>query len=127
MSKTKILLVDDEMEYVLTLAERLGLRGFEVEVASSGEEALQKLNGAPFQVAVLDYAMPKMNGIETLKLLQQRDPQLRFVLLTGQATIKAATEATRLGAVEILEKPTDLVTLVELLHAASAPAAESAR
>ena len=115
-----VLLVDDEREYIRTLAERLRLRGFAVEVAYSGQEAMRKVSTVPTRVAVLDYAMPGMDGIETLKLLRRCQPELRFLLLTGQATIKAATEAARLGAVDILEKPTDMATLVERLRTAGA-------
>jgi len=108
-----VLLVDDEEEYIKTLAERLQARGLKVEVAINGMEALEKVKTTTFQSVVLDYAMPGMDGIETLKALKAVDPKLTFILLTGKATIKAAIEASRLGAVDVLEKPTDIETLLE--------------
>jgi len=64
--------------------------------------------------------MPGMDGIETLKAVRKHNPQIQVMLLTGQATIKAAVEATRLGAVDVLEKPTDVETLLEKIREARA-------
>jgi two-component system response regulator RegA len=117
----KILLVDDDIDFVETLARRLTSRGLHVEVASSGEEAVEKARKTVFHVVILDLAMPGgMNGIETLKVLQRNCPGIQIMLLTGQATIQAAVEATRLGAVDVLEKPTDAETLFEKISAARA-------
>ena len=64
--------------------------------------------------------MPGMDGIETLKALRSNIPDIQVMLLTGQATIKSAVEANRLGAVDILEKPTDIATLMEKIREARA-------
>jgi DNA-binding NtrC family response regulator len=114
----KILLVDDDVDFLETLATRLRKRGLFVETASSGEESLEKAKKTVFHVVIVDLAMPGMDGIETLKELQKRCPGIQVMLLTGQATIQAAVEATRLGAVDVLEKPTDAVTLFEKISAA---------
>ncbi|MCP4599339.1 MAG: response regulator [Proteobacteria bacterium] len=114
----KILLVDDDVDFLETLAKRLQRRGLYVETATSGEESLEKVRKTVFHVVILDLSMPGMDGIETLKLLQKRRPGIQVILLTGQATIKAAVEATRLGAVDVLEKPTDAITLIEKIRAA---------
>lgn len=115
----RILLVDDDKDFVETLARRLGTRGLYVEVATSGEEGIEKARKTEFHVVILDLSMPGgMDGIETLKVLQRNCPGIQIMLLTGQATIQAAVEATRLGAVDILEKPTDAVTLMEKISAA---------
>jgi DNA-binding NtrC family response regulator len=116
----RILLVDDDVDFGETLAARLKRRGLFVEVATSGEESIEKARKTVFHVVILDLAMPGMDGIETLKVLQKRCPGIQVMLLTGQATIHAAVEATRLGAIDVLEKPTDAETLIEKIHAARA-------
>ena len=116
----KILLVDDDVDFVETLAARLRRRGLYVEVATGGEESIEMARKTVFHVVILDLAMPGMDGIETLKTLLKRCPGIQVILLTGQATIQAAVEATRLGAMDVLEKPTDAETLLEKIHAARA-------
>lgn len=116
----KVLLVDDEVEFVETLAERLRARGLQVEVATSGAEGVEKAKKTVFQAVVLDLAMPGMDGIETLKALREQIPDIQVMLLTGQATIKGAVEANRLGAVDVLEKPIDIGTLLEKIREARA-------
>jgi len=120
MQADHVLVVDDEVEYVDALAERLRARGLKVETAFNGEEALEKAKAAEFHAIVLDFAMPGMNGVETLKALRKHRPLVQVMLLTGQATIQAAVEATRLGAVDVLEKPTDIDTLMEKIRMARA-------
>lgn len=120
MSIDRVLLIDDEVEFVDTLAERLRARGLEVEVAYSGMDGVRKSQETKFDAVVLDFAMPGMDGIATLKALLAGTPDLQVMLLTGQATIRAAVEAARLGAVDILEKPTDITTLMEKIREARA-------
>ena len=116
----RILLIDDDIDFGNTLAARLKRRGLEVSVAHSGPEGIDMALETEFHVVILDLAMPEMDGIDTLKELQKRCPGIQVMLLTGQATIQAAVEATRLGAVDVLEKPTDAETLMEKIHAARA-------
>jgi len=118
MSTDRVLLIDDEVEFVEILAERLRTRGLEVEVAYSGMEGVKKSEVTKFDAVVLDFAMPGMDGIATLKALLAGTPDLQVMLLTGQATIKTGVEAARLGAVDILEKPMDITTLIEKIHEA---------
>lgn len=118
MSTDRVLLIDDEEEFVAVLAERLRARGLEVEVAYSGMDGLKKSQVTKFDAVVLDFAMPGMDGLATLKALMAGTPDLQVLLLTGQATIKTAVEATRLGAVDILEKPLDITTLMEKIREA---------
>ena len=120
METERVLLVDDEVEFVETLAERLRARGLDVAVATTGQEGVEKARQTAFHAVVLDFAMPGMDGIETLKALREDNPDVQVMLLTGQATIKAAVEATRLGAVDVLEKPTDIATLLEKIREARA-------
>ena len=114
----RVLLIDDEVEFVDVLAERLRARGLEVEVAYSGMEGVKKSQITKFDAVLLDFAMPGMDGVTTLKALLAGTPDLQVILLTGQATIKTAVEATRLGAVDILEKPLDIATLIEKIREA---------
>jgi DNA-binding NtrC family response regulator len=120
METEKVLLVDDEVEFAAALAERLRTRGLEVEIANSGEEAVRKAKARPPDAVVLDLAMPGMDGLETLKALLAANAELQVMLLTGQATIKTALAAARLGAVDVLEKPTDITTLLEKIREARA-------
>jgi DNA-binding NtrC family response regulator len=120
MSTDRVLLIDDEVEFVEILAERLRARGLEVEVAYSGMDGVKKSQVTKFDAVVLDFAMPGMDGIATLKALLAGTPDLQVMLLTGQATIKTAVDATRLGAVDILEKPMDITTLMEKIREARA-------
>lgn len=114
----KVLLVDDEVEFVETLAERLRSRGFQVQVATSGITAIEMARQVSFDAAVIDFAMPVMDGIQTIRALREVTPALPFILLSGEATIKAGVEAARLGAVDVLEKPVDIGTVVEKLQEA---------
>ena len=121
-AQVRVLLVDDEVDYVEALAERLRTRGFKVDVATSGDQAIEKTRGTDFQAVVVDFAMPMMDGIETIKELRGLDPGIPFILLSGEATIKAGIEAARLGAIDVLEKPVDVSTIVEKLDQAQAHA-----
>ena len=119
MSESKVLLVDDEREFVETLAMRLETRGFKVAVAESGVTAVEKVRETPFDAILLDLAMPGMDGIDTLKRLRELNPDSQVVLLTGHATVKKATDAMRLGALDLLEKPVDIEVLVEKIEEAA--------
>ena len=88
MSMDRVLLIDDEVEFVGVLAERLRARDLEVEVAYSGMDGVKKSQVTKFDAVVLDFAMPGMDGIATLKALMAGTPDLQVMLLTGQATIE---------------------------------------
>jgi DNA-binding NtrC family response regulator len=120
MRADRVLLVDDEVEFVETLAERMRARGLEVDVALSGAEALEKARARSFDAIVLDLAMPGMDGIETLRRLREGNPDLQIILLTGQGTVRTAVEATKLGAMDFLQKPADIQTLLEKIREARA-------
>jgi DNA-binding NtrC family response regulator len=116
----KVLLVDDEEEFVETLAERMRNRGMDVATSNSGGEALELVDKEPYDVVVLDLQMPGMDGIEVLERIKQRQPDIQVVLLTGHATVEKGVEAMKHGALEFLEKPIDLSTLSEIIHQAKA-------
>lgn len=120
MSSDRILLVDDEEAFVTTLGKRLTARGLQVQTAGSGEEAVEIARQHTFDMIVLDLAMPGIDGIETLKQLLAIDPDLQVILLTGHGSIEKAVEATKLGAVDFMQKPASLPELLEQIQEASA-------
>lgn len=120
MRPDRVLLVDDEESFLEILAERLRTRGLQVTCATSGEQALEIASSAAFDAVVLDLAMPGLDGIETLRRLRAAEPEIQVMILSGRATVDTAVEAMRLGAIDILEKPTEVAVLVERIRAARA-------
>lgn len=118
---TRILLIDDEMEFVTTLAERLEIRGFSTTTAGDGETALALIRKHTFDVVILDLFMPGMNGLETLKHIRQMVPGLPVILLTGHGSTREGMEGMRLGAMDYLMKPLAIEDLMEKLQEAIAP------
>jgi DNA-binding NtrC family response regulator len=119
MTGQRVLIVDDEAELRETLAERMTVRGLTVATAASGAEALEILAERDFDAVVLDLAMPGLDGIETLRRMLAINPDLQVILLTGQATVQKTIEVMKLGALDLLEKPTDLSVLIEKIEEAS--------
>jgi len=116
----KVLIIDDEQEFTQALAERMTNRGMTVSTSSSAIEGLQNVEEHSFDVVVLDLQMPEMDGIETLKILKKKNPELQVILLTGHATVEKGIEAMKLGAMDLLEKPADMTTLTEKIKKAQA-------
>jgi DNA-binding NtrC family response regulator len=108
MHTLNILLVDDESEFVESLAERLRLRGFGTRIAPDGDHALALMRAETFQGVVLDVMMPGMDGLDTLKQIKKIDPCVEVILLTGHARTEAALEGIRAGAFDYLIKPVDI-------------------
>ena len=111
----KLLLVDDEEDFVKSLAERLSLRDFEVTTAFDGKQAIQAAKKGKFDVAILDLRMPGMEGTEVLKILKDKHKWLEVVMLTGHGSVDSAVEAGKLGAFGYLEKPYEFDNLVNVL------------
>ncbi len=116
----KVLLVDDEEEFVETLAERMRTRGMEVSTSNSGADALELVDDEDFDVVVLDLKMPGIDGLDALQRIKRRRPDIQVVLLTGHATVEKGVEAIKHGALEFLEKPVDLASLTDAIHKAKA-------
>ena len=116
----KVLIIDDEQEFTKALAERMTNRGMTVSTSSSAIEGLKAVDEKSFDVVVLDLQMPEMDGLETLKILKNKKPELQVILLTGYATVKKGIEAMKLGAMDLLEKPADVTTLTEKIKKAQA-------
>jgi DNA-binding NtrC family response regulator len=100
-----LLIVDDEPNILTTLRRALELEGYGVEVAGSGRIALEKARTHAFDGVLLDVAMPEMDGLATLKALRELRPELAVMMMSGNATLATAVEATKLGACDFLEKP----------------------
>ncbi len=119
MSDLRILLIDDETEFLSVLSERLQTRGLTVQVSETGEEAIEMVTKTSFDAVVLDLAMPGIDGIETLRRMREIRPRIQVILLTGHATVQASIEAMKLGAIDLLEKPADLQVLLSKIEEAS--------
>jgi len=114
--KLKVLLVDDEKEFVESLSERLALRNLKADVAYDGEQALKTVQEESPDVMVLDLRMPGINGIEILRKVKKEHQDMAVVVLTGHGTDKDEKEVMRLGAAAYLRKPVDVDLLVGTLH-----------
>lgn len=118
MSEIRVLLVDDEEDYVRAMAERMDMRDLDCQVALSGEEALELLDTNPPDVMVLDLRMPRMQGMEVLEKVKRDHPHIQVIILTGHGGEKEEREARRLGAFEYLQKPADMTALVGTIQGA---------
>ena len=119
MIKCKVLLVDDEKEFVTALAERLELRGFQVLVAMDGESALGTIETDLPQVVVLDLKMPGIGGLEVLKRIKAQQLQIPVIILTGHGSLKEGQEGMALGAFDHLIKPIDIAVLIDKIKQAA--------
>lgn len=122
--KIKVLLVDDEQQFVETLAQRLETRGFVVDTALEGDRCLTILKDKDMDVVVLDVQMPGRSGIDTLKEIKKLRPLTEVIMLTGHATVETAIEGMKLGAYDYLMKPTEIDDLVAKITKAHARKAE---
>jgi DNA-binding response OmpR family regulator len=118
MANYSVLLVDDEKEYVTTLAERMHMRGFEPEVAFSGEQALEILENSIPDIIVLDLKMPGIDGLEVLRRVKKSHPQIQVIILTGHGSERDEAAARRWGAFDHLQKPVDINDLVSVMERA---------
>ena len=112
MAEMKIMLVDDEERFLSTTKKLLARKGHDVETATSGSEALEKLAIQDIHVVILDVKMPGMDGIETLKAIKRRFPLVEVIMLTGHATVESAVDGLKSGATDYLMKPTDIEDLI---------------
>jgi len=120
MTNEKVLLVDDEQDFLEVLSERMRARGMNVSTASTAADAIEMAERESYDAIVLDLQMPGMDGLEALKALKDKNPDLQIILLTGHATVEKGIQAMKLGAMDLLEKPADLETLTDRIHKAQA-------
>ena len=121
----KILLVDDEKQFVDTLAERLAMRGFSARVAYDGPQALKAVE-EPTDVIVLDLRMPGMDGFEVLRSVKKSNPQVQVISLTGHGGDAEEQTAYRMGAYNFLKKPMDIDELLNSIRMAYRDKVENA-
>ncbi len=121
MSDIRVLLIDDEEDFVAVLGARLAARGLEVDVATSGADALASARGRDrgYDAVLLDMAMPGLDGLQTMRGLRALYPDLQVIILTGRATVAQAVEAMKAGALDLVEKPAELAELVDLIEDAA--------
>ncbi len=118
MQDIRILLVDDEEEFVRALSERLQLRDLASRTAFSGDQAVRFVGEAAPDIMVLDLAMPGTSGMEVLRLVRRRWPQVQVIVLTGHGNDLDEAEARAIGIFDWLRKPVDIEVLVGRIRAA---------
>lgn len=119
MSSVKILLVDDEPDFLDFVGKRLRLRGFDVSGVQSGREALAVMSHSDYDVVLLDVKMPEMDGIQTLAEIKRLTPKTEVIILTGHANMEAAVQGMELGAFDYLIKPVEISELIFRIQEAS--------
>jgi two-component system, OmpR family, response regulator CpxR len=115
---TKVLLVDDEEQFVDVLSQRLQGRGFRVDTAFNGDDAIAFVNDHDVDVIILDVLMPGRDGLETLREIKRIRPIAEVIMLTGHATVETAIQGMKLAAYDYLMKPTDTAELVDKINKA---------
>lgn len=116
MEQLRLLLVDDEEEFASTLAERLVLRGFQADVATSGVDALKYVREVEFSVLILDLKMPGIDGLGLMAEFKRKRPDLPVILLTGHGSIANAETGKKEGAFDYLMKPIDIDKLIDKIR-----------
>ena len=116
----KVLIVDDEKDFLEIMAERMGARGMEVSTTTSAEKALKMVLKESYDAVIMDLMMPEMDGFKALKLFKETRPDLQIILLTANVPEEKCIEAIKLGAMDVIEKPADLDLLTQKIEAAKA-------
>ena len=111
----KILVVDDEADIRVELAEYLETKGYRVEVAGNGREAFDKFEAAPADVVVADIKMPRGDGFDLIRRLRAIDPDVPIIVMTGHLSQAVRARSEELGATIMMEKPIVLRRLIQLL------------
>lgn len=115
-----ILIVDDDASLTKVLSGELRSVGYDIQIAANGKEALEKSEKEFFELILLDWKMPGMDGLEVLKELQKKSYPGKIILMTAYADLNVAMDARRLGASDFLSKPYDLdellITIRKVLH-----------
>ncbi len=116
----KVLLVDDEKDFLDIMTQRMETRGMKVSTSASAKEAIEKIKENSYDAVVLDLLMPEMDGLEALKAIKEIRPEMQIILLTGHATVEKGVEAIKEGAMDFIEKPADMEKLTEKIKKAQA-------
>ncbi|MEJ2220198.1 MAG: response regulator [Desulfobacterales bacterium] len=117
--KIKVLLVDDEINFVDVLFKRLSKRNIDVTKTYSGTESIKALRKVDFDVAVLDLKMEDMDGLEVLKIFKNMYSKMEVIILTGHESEQTAREGMKYGAFAYLTKPCDFEELIDTIRRAA--------
>jgi two-component system OmpR family response regulator len=118
MDEFRVLLVDDEEDFRETLQKRLRNRKLQVDTAENGYKALELLQAKDFDVIVLDVKMPGLDGIDTLKEIKIKKPDVEVIMLTGHASVESGIQGMQLGAFDYVMKPVPLDELLDKMRQA---------
>jgi DNA-binding NtrC family response regulator len=110
--KIQLLIVDDEADFLETIADRMEMRGFDVTKALNGAEAIEAVKKKKYDIALLDLKMPGLDGIEVLKILKDQHQYIEVIILTAHGSIETAFDASKIGAFGFLSKPYDFDELI---------------
>jgi two-component system OmpR family response regulator len=118
MENLRVLVVDDEADFLETIVKRLQRRKIDAYGVDGGKKALEIVENERFDVVVLDILMPGMDGIETLKLLKKKKPFIEVIILTGHGSVESGLQGMQFGAFDYIMKPADLDELLEKIQQA---------
>ncbi|GKT08836.1 sigma-54 dependent transcriptional regulator [Desulforhabdus sp. TSK] len=118
MDVFRVLVVDDELDFLETIVKRLKRRKVDATGVDSGKKALEILEKQHFDVVILDVRMPGMDGIETLKEIKRVRPLMEVIMLTGHASVESGMQGMQLGAFDYVLKPADIDELLEKVQQA---------
>lgn len=114
----KVLIIDDEKDFLDIIAERISARGMDVSTATSVEDALNMFEEEFFDIIIMDFMMPALDGFKALRLMKAKRPDAQIILLTGNVPDEKRMEAKALGALDLIEKPPDLKDLIQKIRKA---------
>jgi len=114
----KVLLVDDEVDYINSLSKQLKVRKFEVTAVNNGDEAIKSVGQSSFDVIILDVLMPGKDGIQTFEEIKRIDPTVQVIMHTGHAKMDLAINGLKSGIYDYIIKPVDINELVEKINLA---------
>jgi DNA-binding response OmpR family regulator len=118
MDKFKVLIVDDEIDFLETIVKRLKARNIQVTGVESGVKALEIIKDQDYDVVILDVKMPVLDGIETLREMKKKKPLMEVIMLTGHASVESGIQGMQLGAFDYVMKPVALDELLEKMRQA---------
>ena len=119
MGDIRVLLVDDEEDFINALSERLDLRDLKSDTAFDGEQAIKFVSDKEPDIMILDLKMPGINGMEVLRRVKKTYPNIQVIIQTGHGNDLDEAEARELGVFDYLKKPVDIELLVDRIRAAA--------
>lgn len=118
MERPRVLMVDDEVDYLEAMVKVLRKRGINVVGAESGEKAMELLEKESMDVTLLDNKMPGMSGMEALKQMKRKWPLMEVIMLTALGSVESGIEGMQMGAFDYVMKPADIDDLVDKIRQA---------